>query len=402
MGFLKFSDSEKLMPQEEILETAHQKSNLSIGVPKELTFQENRVPLVPQAVGLLVSNGHKVLIESGAGKPSRFEDNEYSNVGAQIVYNHEEIFKTDIIVKVAPPSFEEIDMMKSRQTVISSLHLAEQKREYFEKLMGRKTTALSYELIKDKEGAFPVLRSMSEVVGTAVVFIAANYMESKEYGRGTLFGGFPGITPTEVVILGAGTVAEYAARASLGLGAVVKVFDNSLYKLRRFQNTINARVFTSIIQPLVLKKSLKTADVVIGAVHSREGISPCLVTEEMISQMKEGAVIIDVSIDQGGCFETSKVTNHNDPVFIKSGVTHYCVPNIASKVSHTASYAFSNFLTPVLINMGEIGGMSNLLKSDFGVRQGAYLYNGTLTKSFIGNKYTLPFQNIELLIAALR
>lgn len=402
MGFLKFSDSEKLMPQDEILETTHHKSSLSIGVPKELTFQENRVPIVPQAVGLLISNGHKVLIESSAGKPSKFSDEEYSAVGAQIIYNHEEIFKSDIIVKVAPPSMEEIDMMKSRQTIISSLQLAEQKREYFEKLMTKKTTALSYELIKDKDGAFPVLRSMSEVVGTAVIFIAAKYMESKEYGRGTLFGGFPGITPTEVVILGAGTVAEYAAKASLGLGAVVKVFDNSLYKLRRFQNTINSRVFTSIIQPLVLKKSLRTADVVIGAVHANEGVSPCLVTEDMISQMKEGAVIVDVSIDQGGCFETSKVTNHNEPVFKKFGVTHYCVPNIASKVSHTASYAFSNFLTPVLINMGEKGGMSKLLQIDFGVRQGAYLYNGTLTKSFIGNKYTLPFQNIELLIAALR
>lgn len=400
--FIKFSNAEKLMPQEEVLEVNRDKSSLTIGIPRETSYQENRVPLVPQAVGLLVANGHKVLVESNAGKSAHFSDKEFSEVGAQIIKSNEEVFKANIVIKVAPPSIEEVDLLKSRQTIISSLHITGQSREYFEKLMAKKMTALAYGLIKDKTGTVPVVRSMSEIVGTASIFIAAQYLESDKYGKGTLFGGFPGITPTEVVILGSGTVAEYAARAALGLGAVVKVFDNSLYKLRRLQNSLNARIFTSIIQPKVLLKALKTADVAIGALHTSEGITPCVVTEDMVSQMKFGSVIIDVTIDQGGCFETSKITNHNEPVFKKYDITHYCVPNIASKVPRTASYALSNFLAPLLLKIGEAGGIENKLKTHFGVRQGVYLFNGTLTKPYIGEYFTLPYQDIELLIAAFR
>ena len=401
-GFYKFSKAENLMPQEEILETHRNKKNLTIGVPKETSYQECRIPLVPQAVGLLVANGHTVLIESKAGQAAHFNDSEYSEVGAQIVYNNHEIYKSDIVVKVSPPSIEEIDMLKSRQTLISSLHLTGQSREYFEKLIAKKMTTLAYELIKDNAGNFPVIKAMSEIAGASCIFIAAEYLEHSEYGKGTLFGGFPGITPTEVVILGSGTVAEYATRAALGMGAIVKVFDNSIYKLRRLQDSLNTRIFTSIIQPKVLLKALKTADVAIGAVHSVEGRTPCIVTEDMVQQMKTGAVIIDVSIDQGGCFETSKITNHKNPVFTKYDVTHYCIPNIASKVPHTASYALSNFFTPILVKIGDMGGIENMLKIDYSLRQGIYFLNGTLTKSYIGEYYTLPYQDIELLIAALR
>ncbi|MCB2222190.1 MAG: alanine dehydrogenase [Bacteroidetes bacterium] len=401
-GFLKFSDGEKLLPQEETLDVnTHQKS-ITIGVPTESSFQECRLPLVPQAVGLLVANGHKVIIENNAGRSAHFKNEDFSEVGARIVYSKDEVFKADIILKVAPLSFEEIEMLNARQTILSSLHITGQKREYFEKLMSKRMTALAFELIKDKTASFPVIRSMSELVGTASIFIANAYLSDQKYGKGIILGGFPGITPTEVVILGAGTVAEYAARAALGVGAIVKVFDNSIYKLRRLQDTLNNRIFTSIIQPRVLLKALQTADVAIGAVHSREGMTPCIVTEDMVENMKEGAVIIDVSIDQGGCFETSKITNHNEPVFKKMGVTHYCVPNIASSIPHTASYAFSNFFTPILLRIGEVGGIENMLKLDYGLRQGAYLFNGTLTKSYIGDYFTLPYQDIELLIAAYR
>jgi alanine dehydrogenase len=401
-GFVKFSNSENLLPQAETLEVNRQKSSFTIGVPKETSFQENRVPLTPQAVGLLIANGHRVLLESDAGKAAHFTDTDYSEVGAEIIYNSNEVFKSDLIVKVAPPSIEEIEMMKSRQTIISSLHLTGQKREYFEKLMAKKITTFAYEYIKDKTGIFPILKGISEIVGTASVFIAAKCLENSEYGKGTLFGGFPGISPTEVVILGSGTVAEYAARAAIGLGAIVKVFDNSIYKLRRLQNTVNARLFTSILQPNVLIKALKTADVVIAAMHAKEGMSPILITEDMVRQMNKGSVIIDVSIDQGGCVETSKITNHNEPVFIKEGVTHYCVPNIASKVPHTASYALSNFLTPIILKAGDEGGFETLLRLDPGARNGVYLLNGTLTKPYIGEYFTLPYQNIDLLMAALR
>lgn len=401
-GFLKFSEGEQLLPQEETLDIHSNPKNITIGVPAETSFQECRLPIVPQAVGLLVANGHNVIIENNAGKSAHFNNEEFSEVGAQIVYSSEEVFKADIILKVAPMSVDEIEMLSGRQTILSSLHITGQKREYFEKLMRKKMTTLAFEFIKDKTGAFPVLRSMSELVGTASVFIANTYLKDPAYGKGTILGGFPGITPTEVVIIGAGTVAEYAARAALGAGAVVKVFDNSIYKLRRLQESLNNRIFTSILQPKVLQKALQTADVVIGAIHSHEGMSPVIITEDMVKKMKDGSVIIDTSIDQGGCVETSEITNHNDPVFTKYGVTHYCVPNIASSIPHTASYAFSNFFTPILLRIGEVGGIENMLKIDYGLRQGAYLFNGTLTKSYIGEYFTLPYQDIELLIAAFR
>ena len=389
------------MPKEEILDFNVRKSSLTIGIPGETSFQECRVPLAPQAVGLLVANGHRILIQKGAGNSAKFTDEEYSEVGAEIVYSAEEVYKADIILKVAPMSMKELDMLNARQTIITSLHLPGQSRKYFEKLMAKKMTAIAFEFFKDKSGMFPVLRSMSEIVGVAVIYIANEYLQNPEYGKGILIGGFPGITPTEVVILGAGTVAESAARAGLGMGAVVKVFDNSIYRLRRLQSNIHAQVFTSIIQPTVLEKALRSADVAIGAIHSSQGMTPCVVTEEMVSKMKQGSVIIDVSIDQGGCFETSRTTSHKNPVFTKHDVTHYCVPNIASKVPHTASYAFSNFFTPILIRTGDVGGVEKMIRMDYGMRQGTYLLNGTLTKPYIGEYFTLPYQGIELLLAAL-
>lgn len=398
--FFSIGSASQLLPQEEMLEVKKQKKNISIGVPRETSFQENRVALVPEAVGLLVQNGHQVFIETNAGKAAHFPDKEYSEHGGQILYTPEEVFKADLILKVGPPSESEIDMMKQRQTLISALHMTIQNQNYFKKLIAKKVTALSFELIKDKTGSFPVVRAMSEIAGNTSVLIAAEYLSNQKYGKGSMLGGFSGITPTEVVIIGSGTVGEYAARAAMGLGALVKVFDNSLYKLRRLQNNLNVRIFSSIIQPKVLLKALKTADVVIGALHTSEGRTPIVVTEQMVSEMKNGSVIVDISIDQGGCIETSKVTNHTDPVFQIHDVTHYCVPNIASKVPHTASYALSNFCAPILLNLGEAGGMDSMLKSNYGVRQGVYLFNGILTNKYVGENFKMSYQDIELLMAA--
>jgi alanine dehydrogenase len=196
-------------------------------------------------------------------------------------------------------------------------------------------------------------------------------------------------------------VGEYAARAALGLGATVKVFDNSVYRLRRLQNSMGTRVFASIIQPRVLSKHLRSCDVAIGALRASGGRTPCVVTEEMVAEMKVGAVIVDVSIDQGGCFETSKVTNHTNPVFRKHGVIHYCVPNIASRVARTASYALSTIFTPILIQMGDEGGLPNMIRDHAGVRSGVYLYNGILTKKYLGDLFNIPSKDIDLLLAAL-
>jgi len=398
--YLSIGTKNKLFPQEEKLEIKKQRSHISIGVPKETSFQEKRIALVPDGVALLVQNGHQVIMEADAGKAAHFYDLEYNEAGATIVNTTEEVYKADIILKVAPPSDDEIDMFKSKQTIISSIHFTSQCGEFFKKLISKKITAIGFEYIKDKSGIFTVVRSMSEIAGNTAILIASEYLCHPEYGKGKMLGGFSGITPTDVIILGAGTVGEFATRAAMGLGASVKVFDDSLYKLRRLQNSLNTRVYTSIFQPKVLMKSLKTADVVIGAIHSPEGRTPCIVTEEMIQQMKFGSVIVDVSIDQGGCIETSHITNHAEPIFMKYGVIHYCVPNIASRVAHTASYALSNIFATILLRIAEEGGIEGILKNDASVRHGLYLYNGILTNKSIGNYFNLPFQNIDLLLAA--
>jgi alanine dehydrogenase len=240
---------------------------------------------------------------------------------------------------------------------------------------------------------------MSEIVGSTVILIASELLSITSGGKGELLGGVPGIPPTEVVIIGAGTVGEYAARAAMGLGANVKVFDTSVYKLRRLQRNLGSRVYTSVITPSTLLKSLKTCDVAIGAMLSKEGRSPVIVTEEMVSEMRFGSVIIDVSIDQGGCFETSEVTNHSNPTFRKYGVTHYCVPNIASRVSRTASMALSSIFTPILISMGEEGGMDALLWKNEHVRRSVYLYKGTVTNKFVSDYCRLPYKDLDLLMA---
>lgn len=390
-----------LLPQEETLEIGRKKGNLFIGIPKEISFQENRVALVPDAVSLLVNNGHHVIIESAAGKMANFQDHDYSEAGAQIVYNPADVYKADIILKVAPPSPEEIAMMQTKQTLISSLQLTVQPEDFIRQLMAKKITAIAFDWIKDQDGIYTVIRSMGEIAGSTSILIAAEYLSNVNNGQGAILGGISGISPTEVVILGAGTVGEFATRAALGLGASVKVFDNSIYRLRRLQSDIGTRIFTSVIQPRVLAKHLKTADVVIGAIRGEQGRTPCVVSEQMVSEMKTDSVIVDISIDQGGCFETSEVTNHSRPVFRKHGVIHYCVPNIASRVSRTASFALSTIFTPILLNIGEEGGVENMLRRDIGVRNGVYLYNGTLTNQVLGEMFKLPYQDINLLMAAL-
>ncbi len=392
--------SGQLMPAEERLEVIRRKNSIRIGVPCEIAFQENRVSLAPDSVGLIVSNGHEVLVQRGAGRNAHFSDEEYAEAGAILVDHSNEVFQCDMILKVAPLLLSEISLLGSRQTVVSALHHTMQNVEYFKKLMHHKTTAIAFEFIKDISNSFPVLNAMSEITGYAAIQIAAEYLSKNDIGKGKLLGGVPGIAPVEVVILGAGTVGTNAARAALGFGAEVKVFDNRLYKLRTLQKSIGQQVFTSIIQPRVLAKALKSADVVIGAVHAPGGRTPILISEEMVKEMKGGSVIVDVSIDQGGVIETSQLTNHNDPVFIRHDVIHYCVPNIPSMMPQTASYALSNFFTPVIIDIGDEGGVEAYLKAHPAIRQGIYMYNGILTSRIVGDNFGLPCKELDLLIAS--
>lgn len=391
-----------LLPQEEMLEIKRKKGSLYIGIPKETSFQENRVALVPEAVSLLVSNGHRVKIESKSGEGAHFSDRDYSEAGAEICHDVAEIFKCDIIFKVAPPTELEVDLMIGNQTLISALQISVQPKEILKKLMAKKITAIAWDYIRDEDGVYPVVRTMGEIAGTTSILIAGELLSSFNKGKGIMLGGVAGVQPTEVVIIGAGTVGEYAARAALGLGCSVKVFDNSLSRLRRLQNDLGVRVYTSVLQPKVLAKSLKRADVVIGALRASLGRTPCVVTESMVEEMKEGSVIVDVSIDQGGCFETSRVTNHNDPTYVKHGVIHYCVPNIASRISRTASFALSNIFSPVLLEMGNAGGCEGLIINDPGFRGGVYIYKGNLTSEVLGKVFGLNYKDIELLLMGFK
>lgn len=386
------------MPQEEMLEVARKKSSLQIGIPKETSIQEKRITLVPDAVAVLVNNGHEVIIETGAGEGSSFSDRDFSEVGAQIVYSTKDVYQANMILKVEPPTLEEIDLMQHGQLLISALQLPIQPKNFLKKLIAKKITAIAFDYIKDPEGILPIVSTMSEIAGNTAIQIAAEYLSNSKNGKGQLFGGISGVSPTDVVILGAGSVGEFATKAALGLGANVKVFDNSIYKLRRLQTMIGHSVNTSVIQPTVLLKAIRQADVVIGAIGNKSGRAPIIVPESMVSQMKEGSVIVDVSIDKGGCIETSAVTSHDKPTFIKHGVIHYCVPNIASRVSRTASYALSNVIAPTLLDTGEFGGFEHMIKTYTGIKNGVYLYKGGVTNQYLAETFNLPFKDINLLL----
>ncbi len=388
------------LPQEEMLEIGKKKKKLVIGLPKENRKYENRIALTPEAVEILVNNGHEIVVEKGAGAGANYSDTDYSECGGLIIDSKEEVYQSDIILKIAPPSIEEIELFNNNQILFSSLNFPSQNEAYIRKLMQKKITAISFEGMKDKDNCYPIVRSMSEIAGIASVHIAAEHLSDVHGGKGVLLGGVSGITPTEVIILGAGTAAESAVRAALGFGAFVKVFDYSVSKLRRLQTNLSERLFTSVFHPRVIKKHLKSADVIIGAVHLGDRGPQYLITEEMVKEMKKGSVIMDLSIDQGGCIETSECKTISNPVYVKYGVIHYCVPNITSRVARTASIALSNVFNPLMLNIADSGGVQKLLKEDVGLRHGVYIYNGILTNSRVGNYFGIPSKDIDLLMAA--
>ena len=399
MALTPFSKSQ-LLPQEEKLEISKQRSDLFIGIPKESSYQERRICLTPDAVNTLVSEGHRVMIESGAGLSASYSDQEFSDAGAEITADTKKVFGCPMLLKISPLTLEEFQMVNPETIVISAIQLKTRNKDYFEALTKKKITALAFEYIKDEDGTYPAVKSLSEIAGIASVLIASELMINNQFGKGLLFGNITGVPPTEVVILGAGTVGEFAAKSALGLGASVKVFDNSITKLRRLQNNLNQSIFTSTIQQKALLKALRRCDVAIGAMRGKERC-PVVVSETMVELMKKGSVIVDVSIDTGGCFETSRVTNHNDPTFIKHGVVHYCVPNIASRVSRTASFALSNTFSPMILEMGEKGGVVDLIRTHSGFRNGVYMYKGILTNEVLGKVFDLKYKDIHLLLPGM-
>ncbi|GAB3203680.1 alanine dehydrogenase [Pontibacter aydingkolensis] len=395
----KLATSPALYPKESMMAVEERRRSLSIGIPKESSFQENRIGLTPDAVKQLTDYGHRIRIEAGAGGPSKFSDNEYSEAGAKIVYSTEEVYEADIILKIAPPTYEEVEYFRPGQTLISALQFGSLTADFVNALLRKKINAISFELIRDKSESKPVVRAMSEIAGSTVMLIAAEYLSSSNEGKGVILGGITGVAPSKVVIMGAGTVAEYAARAALGLGAEVKVFDNHIYKLRRLKHNIGAPLFTSTLDKAVLYHEIRQADVVIGALVADEGHMPCMVEEGVVAHMNPGSIIIDVCIDQGGCFETSEMTSHSRPVFRKYDIIHYCVPNIASRVPRTATQALSNIFTPIFNEFSKYGGINEVLFMNEHYRSGVYIYKGSLTNSQIAKKFGMRYKELGLMIA---
>ena len=390
------------VPLEETLEIIPKKKKLFIGIPKETSFDENRVPLSPEAVAVLSNNGHEIIVESNAGEGAFYFDSDYSEAGARIAYSKSEVYNATTIIKAAPISEEEINLLQANQVVLSPIHIPFLKASMIEQLIKKKIIAIAFESIRDDSGNYPIVRSMSEIAGNSAILTAAQYLSNQHQGKGILLGGISGVPSAKVVIIGAGVVGEFATRAALGLGASVTIFDNSIYRLMRLQNNIGRRCSTSVLDPVTLGEELATADIAVGALKPVHGITPMVVSETMVGNMKAGSVIIDVSIDRGGCFETSRATTHQKPTFRHQDVIHYCIPNIASGVSRTASRAISNVLMPLINQSSDFGGMEALIEMKSGIRNGVYLYKGCVTKASIAKRFDLKYTDLDLLLATQR
>lgn len=399
-GFAQLATKTSLYTQEKLAEVKKSKKSFLIGLPNEISMQEKRITLTPDAVELLTNSGHEIWVETKAGEGSKFRDKEYSDAGATIIYSHEEIFKADVVLKIEPPTLEEIESMKNGKILISAIQLGNQSPEYIKALQGKNITALAYEFIQDVVGGMPIIRAMSEIAGNTVMSIASEYLSCSNGGKGIILGGITGVPPTKVVIIGAGTVAEYAARVAKGLGAEIQVFDNHLYKLRRLKQTLDYQIYTSTIDTFTLGESLKSADLVIGALRAEKGRARHVVSEEMVAAMKPDSLIIDLSIDQGGCIATSELTSLKDPTYRKYEVIHYCVPNVASRVAHTATSAISNIFTPTILRAGEEGGVEEMIFAHNWFMKGVYTYKGSLTNEYIARKFGMKCKDLGLLMAA--
>jgi len=387
-----------MLPKEEMLEVRRKGKKIRIGIPSDQEKVEYRVPLTPQAVELLVSYGHEILIEKDAGKSASYSDKDYRSAGAQVMDDRKEIFECDIVLRVSPFDESEIDMLKGHQALISNLQINAHCASSVGKLMQKKMTNIAYEYLEDEDGSKPVVQLMSQISGSSAVILINEYMSKSRNGKGVLLGSVTGISPAELVILGSGTAAEFAARAALGLGALVKVFDDNISSLRRLEEKLPQPIFTSVYYPKVIQKALKSADAVLGAMPV--GITPPFrISEDMVKKMKPGSVIIDLNVCQGGCFETSRCTDLNNPSYVEHGIVHYCVPNLPAIMARTASIALSNVLIPILIAIGEIGGIDNYIKSSKSFRKGVYVYNGILTSSALADKFNYPYKDLDLLLA---
>jgi alanine dehydrogenase len=388
------------MPREEQIERTVGRKQMSIGMPHDYRDGEKRIALTPEAVKILTDAGHEVFLERGAGTEAGFADVDYSNNGAVVSDMPDTVFGCDVVIKIAPFTQQEASRLRGGQTVISFMNAATLGEDTLSVMMRKRVTALASEIIKDSDGMLPVMESMSEISGITSVLLASEYLSTTSGGKGVMLGGVTGVTPSEVIIIGANTAGEYAARAALGLGAIVKVFDTSVHRLRNFQNLLGQRLYTSTFHPQVLQKALKSADVLIGALSTDILMPWFYVTEDMVQGMKRGSVIIDLSVDTGGCVETAEPRALKDPIYEKHGVIHFSAWNLPSRVPKTASIALSNVFRPLMQDIADAGGVTPMLKFNNGLRSGVYIYNGILTNEVLGQKFGILSKDINLLLAA--
>ena len=398
--FINVFSKEHLLVKESPLVIQTGKKKYVIGIPKEIQNQENRVALVPNSVHNLTLHGHKIIIESEAGEKSFFSDKDYSEAGAEITSSKKEVFESDIILKIAPPSVDELDIFHPGQILLSPLQLPSISAEYLKKMLEKRVISIAMEYLQGEDRSFPLAQIMSEITGHVAVLTAAEYLSDNNRGKRILMGNISGVPPVKVVILGAGMVGEYATRTALSLGASVRVFDEDINKIMQLKSRIGSHLHTSILDPVYLQYQLLSADVLIAALHSDTGRAPMVVTEDMVMKMKKGSVIIDCSIDQGGSVETSELTTHDNPVFTKHGVIHYCVPNIPSKVSKTASMAFSNIMTQILLKTAQSSSFESYLYDNPGFLNGVYAYKGNLTNAYLANYFGMKYTALDLLLTS--
>ena len=396
-----FEREHGLMTMEKPLKESDSHQSLRIGVPREVANEERRVALAPSGTSALVSNGHDVYVEQGAGRQAHFQDDEYAEAGADMVEDPGDLYEQcDLIVKVGPPDNEEMTLLQEGQILLSALNLGGTTPEFLHHLMRMRITGIGFEFIRDPDGTFPLVRMMHEITGSMAIQIAGRYLESNEGGKGVMLGGISGVPPATVVILGAGVVGEWAARTALGYGAHVIVLDTELGALRSIEHYLDRSVTTAMASDQYIRQAVGSADVVIGAMMAGGERSPMLVTEDMVASMSPGGVIVDAVMDQGGCIETSRPTTHSDPVYRRHDVVHYCVPNMPSNAARTASYALTHVLVPYLLHIGEAGSINEALWRDEGLRNGTYVYRQHLTKKSLASMFGMNHRDIELLIAS--
>ena len=368
---------------------------MNFGVPKEIRDQEKRVGITPAGAHALVRHGHKVFIETHAGQGAVFSDEDYLKEGAQVVYSPEEAWgRADVVLKIAPPQPVEYERLGEGQVLMAFLTLVVAPSGLIQALLEKRVTAISMENIEDGEGGYPVLAVMSEVGGRMAPIIAAQYLQSSYGGLGILISGVAGVPAADVVILGGGTVGKNAARTALGLGAQVKVLDVNAKQLRHLDEAFSGRVTTMIANPYNIEKVLRYANVLIGAVRVHGERTPVLITREMVRRMRKRAVIVDMSVDHGGCLETTHPTTHANPAYLEEGVLHYCVPNIPSNVPRTATHALTNVVVPYLVKIGRMG-LAQALFTDPGFSRGVNLHNGRVVKEAVGQAHDLTSERLE-------